>query len=307
MTQKHTLQERLRQYSLLVLPVLATVKMADGQIIYHDVSPDLIYKDDVVGDNYTVPEYLDLDGNGTYDVEFAVWSSVASNNGPNQVNLAAVRQFGAAGNAMMGYTNLFSAPICSTPLPLYCASALNSGKEIGPGANFWAIPNTADLGTLVRSFINEPQPFNFLGQWNNLQDKYIGLRFSGGDGNTHYGWIRLDVTKSPAQIVIKDFAYESQHAVAIQSGDAGNVGIPVTVSTSPCSIYAADAVVNIVMNEEQNVDATVTISNLLGETIITAPVSSKLNRFDLSSFGKGIYLVTIRQNGGILSKKIFIR
>src|SRR6187399_2816226 len=115
MKQKNpSLQKKLRQYSLLVAPVLASAGMANAQVVYYDIDPDIFYKDSIVGDNYTDPIALDLDNNGVYDVKFAVWSSVQSNNGPNKVNLAAARQYGPVGNAIMGYTNLFSASICST-------------------------------------------------------------------------------------------------------------------------------------------------------------------------------------------------
>src|SRR5690242_20465914 len=87
-TKQSGLQKKLNQYSLLVAPMLATAGIAHGQVVYHDIDPDLLYKDSAAGDSYTNPEYLDLDGDGIYDVKFAVWSSVQSNNGPNKVNLA---------------------------------------------------------------------------------------------------------------------------------------------------------------------------------------------------------------------------
>src|SRR5678815_1708975 len=132
--KKRALKEKLRQYSLLA-PALVSTGIANAQITYHDIEPDILYTDAVVGDNYTDPVLLDLDNDGVYDVKFAVWSSVDSNNGPNKVNLAGARQYGANGNAIMGYTNLFSASFCSTVLPLYCPYALNENALITPGAN----------------------------------------------------------------------------------------------------------------------------------------------------------------------------
>jgi len=304
MNQKHTLWEKLKQYSLLATPLLTTIKIANGQIIYHDITPDLIFKDSIVGDSYTTPEFLDLDGDGSFDAEFAVWSSVQSNNGPNKVNLVGAKQFGPNGNAMMGYTNLFSASFCSTPLPLYCASALNSDWIIGATANFWAIPNTATLGTLVRSFKSEPPPNNFVGQWNNLANKYIGLRFFGGDGYYHYGWIRLDVSKSPASISVKDYGYETQSEVAIRAGDAGSVGVP-TVDTSPFfNIFCDAGVVNIFVNDGNFDHSIVAITNALGQTLLTRPLSSKKNQIDLRDFGMGIYIVSVTRNNERFSKKV---
>jgi hypothetical protein len=195
------------------------------------------YIDSIAGDSYTEPHFLDLDGNGTIDVEFAAWSSVQSKNGPNMVNLAGARQMGPIGNAIMGYTNLFSASICSTPLALFCPSVLNDDDLIGPGANFWAVVNTFSMGTLIRYFKDEQPPNNFVGQWNNLNDRYMGLKFGDSNGDLHYGWIRLDVSKSPASITVKDYAYEVQNAVAIKAGDMGNVGVSTPAVSETFNIF----------------------------------------------------------------------
>jgi len=301
------LKKKLRQYSLMVAPVLATAGMVNAQVVYHDIDPDLLYKDSIVGDNYTTPVFLDLDGDGDYDVEFAVWSSVQSNNGPNKVNLAAARQFGANGNAIMGYTNLFSASFCSTALPLYCPSALNPNKSIGSSANFWALPGTTNLGTLVRYFRNISPPNNFVGQWNNLTDRYIGLRFSGGDGNLHYGWVRMDVSKSPASITLKDYAYETQNSIPIHAGDAGNIGVPSVNSSMSFSVISTEGAVNIFVNDGRVEDATAIVTNMLGQTMLTQILSNNTTSLDLNQFGAGVYVVTIHRGDESFSKKIFSR
>ena len=308
MRQENTsVQKKLKQYSLLVAPVLTTAGMANAQVEYHDVDPDIFYKDSIAGDNYTSPVFLDLDGNGVYDVEFAAWSSVQSNNGPNIVNLAAARQYGANGNAIMGYTNLFSATFCSTPLAQYCPSALNQNEVIGPGANFWAVPSSGNLGTLVRNFNEKEPPNNFIGQWNNLNDSYMGVRFWGGDGNLHYGWIRMDVSKSPTSITIKDFAYETQNGVSIKAGDKGEVGVASINPFPSFAIYNMENVVNILINDGRFDQAKVTVTNLIGQTLITEPLKNSLTQIDLNQFGKGIYVVIIHRGEEVFSKKVSFR
>lgn len=308
MKQKNSaLQKKLKQYSLLVAPVLASAGIANAQVVYHDIDPDILYQDSIIGDNYTNPGFLDLDGDGEYDAEFAVWSSVQSNNGPNKVNLAGARQYGANGNAIMGYTNLFSATFCSTALPLYCPTALSANALIQPAAHFWALPGTNSMGTLIRYFKNEAPPNNFVGQWNNLTDKYVGLRFSGGDGNLHYGWIRMDVSKYPASITLKDYAYESQDGVAIKAGDMGNVGLPIVNSSEPFDIFSTEGMVNIFVNDGTFDQATVTVSNMLGQTMVMQSLSNSITRLDLNRFGKGVYVVTIHRGDERFSKNVFSR
>lgn len=302
-----SLKEKLKQYSLLVAPVLASAGMANAQVLYHDINPDVFYKDAVMGDNYTDPVSLDLDNDGVFDLQFAVWSSVQSNNGPNKVNLAAVRQLGANGNAILGYTNIFSASICSTPLPLYCANVLNENENIDPGANFWAIPGSNTLGTLIRYFKNEAPPNNFVGQWNNQTDKYIGFRFKGGDGGMHYGWMRLDVSKSPASLTLKDYAYQSQNDVSIQAGDMGNVGVGAVNASDRFTISSMEGVLNILVNKGSFDGVTISICNLSGQEIFTQLLNSNNTQIDLRTLGAGTYIATIRSRDEYFSQKVYSR
>ena len=302
--KKRALKEKLRQYSLLA-PALVSTGIANAQITYHDIEPDILYTDAIVGDNYTDPVLLDLDNDGVYDIKFAVWSSVDSNNGPNKVNLAGVRQFGANGNAIMGYTNLFSASFCSTVLPLYCPYALNENALITPSANFWAVPATNSMGTLVRYFKQITPPNNFVGQWNDLQDKYIGLRFKGGDGNLHYGWIRMDVSKSPASITVKDYAYEMQDGLSIKAGAKGEVGVDDGTTLAGLTISFAENGLSILLNDGNFRDAKVTIINMPGQVVLTQDLHSSFTQIRMDLFEEGIYIVSVQQNGETISKKIF--
>ena len=302
--KKHTLQEKLKHYSLLVAPVIASAEMANAQIVYHDIEPDAFYKDSIIGDNYTSPVLLDLDNDGVYDIEFAVWSSVQSENGPNKVNIAGARQYGANENAIMGYTNLFNATFCSTVLPLYCPSALNEGKLIKSSANFWAIPGTTNLGTLIRFFRNISPPNNFVGQWNDLTDRYVGLRFKGGDSKIHFGWIRMDVTKSPASFTLKDYAYELQDNVSIKAGDAGSIGVSQVHSSNGFSILNEDGFLTIIIQDGRFEGATVTINNMLGQVIFEQSLYNTLTRLNSNESEKGIYVVTVHRNSESFSKEI---
>ncbi|HUM46630.1 MAG TPA: T9SS type A sorting domain-containing protein [Chitinophagales bacterium] len=301
------LKDKLKQYSLLVAPVLAATGMANAQVVYHDISPDIFYKDAVMGDNYTEPISLDLDNDGVFDLQFAVWSSVQSNNGPNKINLVAARQLGGNGNAIMGYTNIFSGSICSTPLPLYCASVLNENELVQPGANFWAIPGSNSLGTLIRYFRNEAPPNNFVGQWNNQMDQHIGFRFAGGDGNMHYGWMRLDVSKSPASVTIKDYAYQSQNNGAIHAGEVGNVGVVALNSSDRFSITSSEGAVSIVIDKGSYDGTEVTVSNLLGQKIFTHVLKSNSMQIDLRNFEAGTYIVTIHSGDEYFSRQVYSR
>jgi len=71
------------------------------------------------------------------------------------------------------------------------AGALNSGALIGPGASFGTVHNQpALLASILYVIFSRTSSF---GNWNNVTNRYLGLRFD-IDGQPHYGWARLDVT-----------------------------------------------------------------------------------------------------------------
>ncbi len=45
-----------------------------------------------------------------------------------------------------------------------------------------------------------------LGEWENKQDKYIGVKFLIG-ANFHYGWIKLSTGATNNEIIVKEYAY----------------------------------------------------------------------------------------------------
>ncbi|MEO6166942.1 MAG: hypothetical protein ABIO46_01995 [Chitinophagales bacterium] len=48
-----SLKDKLKQYSLLEAPLLATTGMTNAQVMYQDINPDGFYKDAVMG--ITIP------------------------------------------------------------------------------------------------------------------------------------------------------------------------------------------------------------------------------------------------------------
>jgi len=299
-----SLKRKLSQYSLLVSPALVTAGVANAQIVYHNIDPDILYQDSVSGDNYTNPVFLDLDGNGVFDVEFAAWSSMQSKNGPNVVNLAGARQFGEPGNGILGYTHLFSATFCSTPLTQFCPSVLEPEMMIGPSEDFWAVPNPSSVGTLVRFFKDKD---NFIGQWNNLTDKFMGLRFKMDDGAVHYAWIRMDVFKNPSSITLKDYAYESQGNVAINAGDMGDVGISPAIVSQTFAIHNSEGTVTVSVNDGDISNAIINVISISGQTILTQPVTNKNTEINMNGFPKGIYMIVIRRANKSFSKQILLQ
>jgi hypothetical protein len=60
--------------------------------------------------------------------------------------------------------------------------------------------------------------FQFGGQWANVKNRYLGLKFH-IDGQTHYGWARLSVGgKQPLAALLTGYAYETTANAPITTG-----------------------------------------------------------------------------------------
>src|SRR5690606_23365655 len=130
---------------------------------------------------------------------------------------------------------------------------------------------------------------------------YIGIEFD-VSGDTHYGWVRIDVLDS-ANFSVMDFADESTAGEAISAGD---VGEPASVAdnaiagfsqfystqTKDLTISANDAFSNI------------TLFNIVGQQVISKKLSSNNETINLSSLKDGVYLANVTANGNTATFKI---
>lgn len=113
-----------------------------------------------------------------------------------------------AGNQIEGMKSIFI---------LKFASALQRGAQIGPSAVF--------SGKLMAVSGTE---YGSGGQWQNVADRYLGLKFS-INGSIHYGWARFSVTSGSGTITatLSGYAYET---VANQPITAGRAKGPAAIA-----------------------------------------------------------------------------
>lgn len=78
------------------------------------------------------------------------------------------------------------------------------GTAIGSSSFFYG-SSAAVIGTLV-------------GQWTANSTGIFGFKFVGGDGLTHYGWMRLAIGADAGTRSIVDYAYESAAATGLAAG-----------------------------------------------------------------------------------------
>ena len=138
--------------------------------------------------------------------------------------------------------------------------------------------------------------------WVGVNDKYLGVRFSIG-ANTHYGWVRLSVSASVANITIKDYAYQTLPGVGITAGQL--VGIPTAPQNNNINVFASANTV-VINNTESEKGGVVRIVNTLGQSVYESAVTEENMRISLEGQAPGIYFVEVLRDGSHFTKKIYI-
>lgn len=98
------------------------------------------------------------------------------------------------------------------------ASALRKGTTIGPSQRF--LNSNGPWGEVMAGYsCTESGRCPWSGQWVNVTNRYLGLRFQ-IKGKTHYGWARLSVQTQGSQITatLTGYAYETIAHKGIRAG-----------------------------------------------------------------------------------------
>jgi hypothetical protein len=190
------LARRLAAYSATVGVALTAASAASAQVVYVDVEPDVTFSRLSQGDFD-----LDFDGDGTPDLRFRGDFDYGSDWVTFQLRRWLDQN---PSNGPLGYNNYK----CNN-----LVSVLASGDAVGPVApdrdfvdNRWLVKMA--YGTFYES----------CSPWVN-RDAYAGFRFVAGDGQIHYGWARLSVSRPPFVETLYDYAYEATPEATIVAGD----------------------------------------------------------------------------------------
>ncbi|MCS6917342.1 MAG: T9SS type A sorting domain-containing protein [Chitinophagales bacterium] len=289
MHPSRNLSRRLRGYSLMAGALLATGSAADAQVICTDIIPDV----EVGGKIPPALPYdflynLDLNNDNVYDFEFMVQMFNVNPNGGYDFGV----QVKAAANPI--YNGIFSYSINYVPWAL----KLNCGNKV-PLLNYF-------YGISFALFAYRVGNVSAL-NWNNVVDKYIGVRFKSSAG-IHYGWVRLDVnTKGNLpNLVIKQFAYElttAQHIFVCDTGTACNVFVgldpqeaspgskdEVRVFPNPAFAHAL-----VELPHSEGEQAEVLMVNAQGKKVLeVSGISGRSLPLDLSHLPGGMYLIHVQ-------------
>ena len=99
------------------------------------------------------------------------------------------------------------------------AAALLTGARIGANQTYATSPSLLAEMYWGRCSIGTA------GEWLNVPNRYLGLKFYSADHTLHYGWVKLSIAAYVDQngnfhssTMISDFAYETQAGVSIMAG-----------------------------------------------------------------------------------------
>jgi len=296
--ENFTLNKKLKQYSALAGSMLAVTGIAHGQVVYTDITDVTL-----AGVIDTASVYgLDLNNDGTVDY---LLGSVVKSSG--KVVFAAMYPYTASGlNSVAGTV---------TPLPgnnfIGYPYALALDDNIDNNLSFF---NRADInnnnnGIFLPAMFSSFSSSTFYGHWQGgVNNHYLGFKFTPDAGaNFYFGWARCSVNAAGDTMVVKDYAYNSTPNAALFAGEGSPLQVSAVNQSNLFSVFGYEGVVNIFVNDGKLDGATVSVTNMLGETVIEQTLTDGSTRIDLNQFAKGIYLVTVQRGSEIFSKKISFR
>ena len=294
---KQNLSTKLKSYIAATGSVVAATQL-NGQIVYHDLSPDVILTD---GDFFM----LDLNNDNINDIEFS------------QLTLKPGYPFYYSSNSVSyvtgftAYLGVLQSPNSdnhwATSSAGYGVFNFNNGTQVGPLASFNGYSNMGVLGGVFKSFstsnsiITSSSSFifpNFLGV-----EGFVGVKFKDNTNNYHYGWIRCEVSADGKTVTIKDYAYQAIVEYPIAAGATSGFVTSVEENMEkPVMINK----INEVIQTKYSGKYTVEITTIEGKNIINQQAQNSFD-FDCSSLTNGIYIIKTTTNEGIVfTKKIYI-
>ena len=290
---KDIFQRRLRSYSILAGSLLATKFSADAQILYTDIVPD---------DTLNPYEYIELDLNNDSIVDFY----------PTQAqNPLDYGRGGIICNTWSGSASLNSVAGVATEGSFSIKSPFKLSQDDSISSNLeWIKPPGFVGGIWFQDAYNqvifyaEINSEGYFGYWQNgVVNGYVGLRIN-VNGNQYYGWARLDVDSAAYWMIVKDYAINLTPNSPILAGE-GMSPLGINESGMDLSIYpnpASSKLFLSCLNENFN-NGEISVLDFSGRKIFSQKISSHQNEIDVSSLPNGVYLLELKNEDEMITKK----
>ena len=274
---KKELRDQIKKYSSAATAVVATSVAANAQIVYNQVNKTIA----PAGGIPAAADSIDLNTDGTFDIIMGVLNYPSYSFGVVFGGPLNYQGHAMAGSAPSGYNYPFK---------------LNSGNPIKTQQFLPA----ESIGTFA-FMTGGSFPYNE--KWNGgVTDGYLGLKLQIG-GNTHYGWVRMDVGATANQVVIKDMAYHSTADAALNAGEGG------------LNLEKFEGIVNSAwINKDQLhtdiqigfTSGSVALMDMSGKAVKSFDLTEAKSTFDLSDLPKGTYILSLNLDGNVYNKQAVV-
>lgn len=271
-----------------------------AEVIYGDIIPDTLIKTDWESFD------LDLNEDGVSDFRFlkrSISFTDATYGGHSFTNRFSAQYFGPVifGNLVAG--NLHVVFPSYGGFTVYLPYALGPGVLIDQDNLEFQTAGVQRLAYRFRGDNSTYYPHG--GHWYpEVFDHYLGLYFKDTADCYHYGWVRLDVKDSGRELVIKDFAYETECDHPIVAGDTiSYVGV-VEETKLDAVVYSFDNTIYVKVSELSH-DLQISVADITGKEIYSNSLHTISSSFVIDQ-PSGLYIVRIFSNEKSYSKKVYI-
>lgn len=265
------LQKKLKKYSAAAVAIATTGIAADAQVVYNQVNKTMTAANNPI-------DSIDINQDGTYDLGMIIYAS-----GSNAIVLGL--PINSQGHAMAG----------STPSSYNYPFKLNSGDQV----NTQAFLPADSLGTFTFVY-GGTNPYNEL--WNGgVTDGYLGLKLN-VSGNTHYGWVRMDMAANGQTVVIKDMAYNSTANGAITAGQG--IGLDKYAEIANSVWVDGERIYADILAEYDN--ASISLIDITGKQVANFELTNAKQDFDVSDMAAGTYVLSITVDKDVINKKVVL-
>jgi hypothetical protein len=289
--QKTKLSKKLKSYTTIALSAIAAD--ASSQVIYTDIRDTTLINN---GDFFDI----DLNNDGINDLNITLSKSIYSSTYSSYsiyVNYNSVNANASSNNQVNTLLN--------TSYSINEAFAFNNNQNINSSANSWnsyGIVGGFATGSIVNPYSTSYLNIN-IGQFPGQGDRFLGVRFRIG-ANTHYGWVRLDVSAFSDSVTIKDFAFDTTANTPILAGDTGvAVGIS-ELNEKGIKLYAQQN--RLYFQEIMEQTAEIKIFDLKGQLMERRRLIANQSELQLSKEYQGIYIVEVNQGKSVFRKKLWL-
>ncbi|MBL6964177.1 MAG: T9SS type A sorting domain-containing protein [Bacteroidetes bacterium] len=281
--KQKSFESKLKTYTSVAAGVVASAGIANAQIVYTDIDPDIMISDS----SYLI----DLNNDANADFRLIHLYYYYSNSILNAIGLEGLNINEALGDTILSTSYSYVS---------FYPAMLNANDDISENKQVWYYSSYA-----LMYYNGVYGSYTFKGgNWKSTTDKFLGLRFK-MDGKWHYGWARIDITAKGEAFIIKDYAYESYPEKHILAG----AQVSSVADDAARSVRVFNGPKNLIINTNgvEVADNKGIIHNTLGQKIQSLQLKAGKNVIPLDGFVPGVYLVNMTVNGQPISRKFMVR